>query len=459
MKTPSRLIVLLVVSSSIFFEALDIAIVNLAMPVIQTDFGLSSDTVQWMQTLYVICYGGFLILGGKLSDVWGRKRVFMTGSAIFLVTSFAAGIAGSFLWVCVARAFQGLGAAFVMPAAFSIITNTYPDPTERSKAIGIFGSFAAIGSGSGLSLGGIIATYAGWQWVFFINVPVISLAMLLGAFVITPDGKQSRQEKFDMLSAILLTTSLLLLTFLIHELKLIGENPALFLGSLLLFVVLALSFFKRIRRDNPLIDLKIFNTRGTLTGNVTMLMMGAFFTGFLFLISVVLQKQMGFTAATSGLLLLPFSILSAMVSKSVVPRLLKKISVMQTAIVGMLLMTLGGASLIFSSLLSFPLVSVLVSVFFVTGTGIAVCFASLTVISMQDVPMEQHGLAGSLFNTNFFFGGGLGLSIIGFVMQLQTDGKLLLPIIVLTSYAIAGLIFLFLRNTARHRKSSEIIPA
>jgi MFS family permease len=415
MTIAKKTIVLLAVSSSIFFEALDIAIINLAIPLIKADFNLTGEAVQWVQTLYVLFYGGFLIVGGKLADVVGRKKIFIIGSLLFLATSLGAALAPTFESLCLFRAIQGLGAAFVMPSAFSIITNTFQDPLERTKALGIFGSFAAIGSGSGLSLGGLIATWFGWQWVFYINVPVISISLLFAYIYITPDEKQANRSTPDYLTGIFLTLTILLLTFIVHDLKNISQHLYVTLIMLAAMVIMIRSIIVRSRSENPLIEFKIFNTISTRTGNGVMFLMGAFFTGFLFTISLVMQTYMGFSAAKSGLLLLPFSILSAVVSKSILPRLLKRISMFQGGILGMLLMTAGGALLFLGILFNYNLIVILFSVACVTGTGIAV------------------------------FGGGLGLSILTIFME--TSEPLYIPAIILTSYAFGGVVWLLVAKS------------
>lgn len=445
MKIARNTIILLAVSSSIFFEALDIAIINLAIPLIKDDFNLSGETVQWVQTLYVLFYGGFLIVGGKLSDVVGRKKIFIIGSILFLITSLGAALAPSFEILCAFRSVQGLGAAFVMPAAFSIITNTFQDPLARTKALGIFGSFAAIGSGSGLSLGGIIATYFGWQWVFYINVPVISISLLFAFIYIMPDEKVKNRTSPDYLTGILLTLTILILTFVVHDLRNVMHHLYVTVIMMTAMVFMIRSIIARSKSENPLIDFKIFNTVSTRTGNGVMFLMGAFFTGFLFTISLVMQSYMGFSAAKSGMLLLPFSILSAIVSKSILPRLLKRISMYQGGILGMLLMTSGGIFLFLGILFNYNLVIVLLAVACVTGTGIAVCFITLNVIALRDIPERNHGLASSFIQTCFFFGGGLGLSIITIFMD--TTEPLYIPALILTSYAFAGVLWLVIAKS------------
>jgi EmrB/QacA subfamily drug resistance transporter len=447
MKIARNTIVLLAVSSSIFFEALDIAIINLAIPLIKADFNLSGETVQWVQTLYVLFYGGFLIVGGKLADVVGRKKIFILGSGLFLVTSLGAALAPSFEILCLFRAIQGLGAAFVMPSAFSIITNTFQEPQARTKALGIFGSFAAVGSGSGLSLGGIIATYFGWQWVFYINVPVIAISLFFAFVYITPDEKYEAKNNPDYLTGILLTLTILILTFIVHDLKNIAHHFYATIIMLMAMLLMIRSIISRSKSENPLIDFKIFNTTSTRSGNGVMFLMGAFFTGFLFTISIVMQSYMGFSAAKSGLLLLPFSIMSAFVSKSVLPWLLKRISTYQGGILGMGLMTSGGILLFLGIAFDYNLIIILLSVACVTGTGIAVCFITLNVIALRDIPEENHGVASSFIQTCFFFGGGLGLSILTIFME--TAEPLFTPALILTSYATIGVVWLMV---ARYRR-------
>ncbi|MEX6687528.1 MFS transporter [Danxiaibacter flavus] len=438
-------VILIVASTAVFFEALDIAILNLAIPLIRTQFHLENDVMQWLQTVYVLLYGGFLIMGGKLSDTVGRKKVFVAGSALFLVTSLGAGLSSSFGMLVFFRGLQGLAAAMVMPAAMSIITNTFTDPRERNKAISIFSSFAAVGSGCGLSVGGIIATHMGWQWVFFINVPVIALALLLALKYIDNDQPANRPPAPDVVSAVLLIIVILLLSYIVHGMGDISNN-ILPLSIAVLAAVSGAAFF--IRRSKkitlPYIDFSLFKDTHTIAGNGVTILMGAIFSGYLFAVSLVFQQNMQYTAAHAGLLLFPFSICSALVSKFVVPGILKKLSLVKTSILGMTLMLTGTLLLILSMQFHYNLPLLLLSAACITGTGMSVSFPGLTVMSMHHIPTDQHGLAASVCTTSYFLGAGLGLSILSLIMQITKSGESLsyLPVTTLSFYAFTGILWL-----------------
>jgi MFS family permease len=442
-------IILLVACTAVLFEALDIAIINLAMPLVRADFGLDNSTVQWLQTVYILSYGGFMIAGGKLADLTGRKKIFITGAALFLITSLGAALSVTFEQLMVFRLVQGIGAAFVMPSALSIITHTFEEGPARSKAIGIFSAFAAIGSGTGLSLGGIIATYSGWQGVFFINVPVIAVTLLIGYLYIPADMPVQKKTGTDILSAIILTLSIMLLSYFVHELMHFRDNPVI-MAAIVLFILAALYIFitRNKKREEPLIDFSIFRSSLPLQGNIASVFLGAFFTSYLFILSLVLQQNMQYDTATAGLLLLPFSILSVIVGKFVIPVLVRRLPVQQSSLLGMSTMLLGGVLLIIVLMTGYPLVILLLSVACVTGIGIAVSYTSLTVMAMQGIPQQHHGLASSVATTAYFFGGGLGLSILGPFLELSvSEGSInILPAICLTLFAAGGVVYLLLNR-------------
>ncbi len=444
-------IILIVASTAIFFEALDIAILNLAIPLMQQQFHLVAETIQWVQTVYVLFYGGFLVIGGKLCDTLGRKKIFMTGAGLFLFTSLGAGLSCSFILLTVFRALQGLAAALVMPSALSIITNTFTDPAERNRSISIFSSFAAIGSGCGLALGGIVATYLGWQWIFFINVPVITAALTLAYRYIDKDVVDKKQQFPDIISSILLTLIIVLISYVVHYLADFSKKYWLLLACMAAIAAAGVIFKRRERtRSQPLIDLSLFKSTGTVTGNIITILLGAFFLSYLFLLSLVLQQNMQLSAAHAGLLLFPFSMGSFLVSRYVVPALFKKLSVMQTGILGMCLMLAGALLLMTAILFDHSLPLILCSIACVTGSGMSVCYPSLTSLAIRDIPANQQGVAAGICTTSYFIGAGLGLSLLALGMQALTSASNMIghiPVSLISLFALAGVIWLiWVRN-------------
>ena len=410
--------ILIIASMGIFVEALDIAIINLTIPSIQAQFHVTNDTVQWLQTLYVLLYGGFLIIGGKLSDVIGRKKIFIAGAALFMLTSLGAGFSTSFTMLAFFRAAQGLAAALIMPSALSIVTHTFTEQRERSKAIGIFSSFAAIGSGSGLSAGGLISTYWGWHWVFLINVPVLAVVIILSWFFLGEDIPENASKKADIFSGVLLVISLLMLSYGIHQLGEIKTHYPLIIFCISAAICCLVLLYKRLKKhEDPLIDLSIFNSSTIVTANSVFFSLGAFFTGYLFIISLLMQKDMHFSAAKAGILLVPFSLLSALVAKFLLPPIMKRLHSIQLGILGMTLMFTGGMILYSSILAGHSLTLVLLSAAFVSGLGMTISFTSLSMLSIQNIPSKHYGLASSLASTSYFLGAGIGLSVLTLFME------------------------------------------
>ncbi len=449
--------VLFIASISVFFEALDIAIINLAMPLIGEDLGLTAHTVQWLQTVYVLLYGGFLVLGGRLSDTVGKKRIFMTGSGLFLITSLGAGLAASFAWLLAFRALQGVAAALLMPSALSLVTTTFAEPKERSQAVGIFSAFAAIGSGSGLSVGGLVATYLGWRWMFLLNVPVILLTLGL-AFVYIREEARTDKPLPDLLSGVLLTALIATLSYLVHALP--GSSHP---GEMLLLaagIVLGGWLFRQRskRLQAPLIDFGLL--RYSVTGLGVFLLLGAFFTGYLFVISLILQQNLGFTAARAGLLLFPFSLLSAVVGKFCIPPLLRRVSLVQAALAGMASMAVGALMLWYFLWGGGSLAWLLVSAACVNGIGIAVGFTTLTVLSVAPVAEEHHGLLSSVATTAYFFGGGLGLSLLSLCIQPGANGSDSVgsyAVLLLEGYALLGLACLMYHASRTAKAAHSVV--
>ncbi|KQT33060.1 antibiotic transporter [Chryseobacterium sp. Leaf405] len=456
-----RNLILIVASVGTFVEALDIAIINLTIPSIQKQFTIGAETVQWLQTLYVLFFGGFLIIGGKLSDQIGRKKMFLLGSLIFMLTSLGAGLATTFESLAVFRALQGLGAAFIMPSAMSIVTHTFQKDQERNRAIGIFSSFAAIGSGSGLSLGGIISTYLSWHWVFLINVPILLVTLIVAYQYLPKDEISEKSPKTDITSGILLVLGLLSLTYGTHELIHIKEQTFMVVASFILAVLLLTSVFYRLKSmSKPLIDLQLFQHRSLVISSFAFVALGAFFIGFLFLISLMLQKDMGQSAASAGLLLVPFSIMSALVAKFVLPHISKRLNSAQMGIFGWIFMLSGAVSLLISVYIGHPLTLVLIGSACISGIGMTFCFTALSVLGIRDAKASDYGVASSLGSTSYFLGAGIGLSFMTLMSQIFPSEFAVgnLSLIILIGYAVfalAMLLWFIIKNLKS--KQAEII--
>ncbi|MCL8538617.1 MFS transporter [Chryseobacterium gallinarum] len=457
-------IILILASVGTFVEALDIAIINLTIPSIQEQFHIDAGTVQWLQTLYVLFFGGFLIIGGKLADQIGRKMIFLLGAFIFMLTSLGAGLSANFEVLAVFRALQGLGAAFVMPAALSIVTNTFREEQERNRAIGIFSSFAAIGSGSGLSVGGIISTYLSWHWVFLINVPILLITLILSYYYLPADESNEKAQKTDVVSGILMVLGLLSLTYGTHELIHIKEHPFLIAGSLIIAVVLLIMTFYRLKTvAEPLFDLTLFKHRSLVVSNAAFFTLGAFFIGFLFLISLMLQKDMGYSAASAGLMLVPFSILSALTAKFILPHISKRLNSSQMGVLGWLFMLTGGLLLLISVYVGHPLAVVLLGAACISGIGMTFCFTALSVLGIQDVEPANYGLASSLSSTSYFLGAGIGLSFMTLMSQIFPSEFSVgsLNIVILIGYAVValGILFYFILKSLKMEQAKIAVSS
>lgn len=412
-------IILFVASTAVFFEALDIAVLNMVMPVLENWFRMNTERVQWVQTIYILFYGGFLLLGGRLADVYGRKKMFLIGSALFLASSLGAGLSHTFYSLFTWRALQGLAAAFAIPSALSIVTNTFPLTHERNKALGVFSSFAAVGSGLGLALGGLIATRFGWQWTFLLNVPVIALVMILAAIHIPSDPEKHKAIDPNILSGLMLTGVLIILSLILHDLSTLIHKPLHLAWALFCTILLLTALVRREKHHAfPLFNPQLFHRTSTIMGNLCTLFLGILFLGYLFILSLYLQQQLHFTTAQAGLLLCPFSAVCFLIARYLAPAILNKLGMVNTGIAGMTLLMAGPILLILSiELHSTTLWPILLSISCVTGTGIAVCFVSLTGMALQGIPAAQQGVAAALNTTSYFLGAGLGLSMIGMLMS------------------------------------------
>jgi len=407
MRLLNKNLVLAIASMGIFVEALDIAIVNLALPQIEADLGLSNDSGYKIQSIYILIYGSFLILGGKLSDYLGRKTIFMSGCGIFLITSLGAGLSHSLNTLVLFRALQGLGAALLMPSAFSIVNYYFKEPHERGKAMGIFGSFAATGAAGGVSVGGIIANYWGWSWVFLMNVPIL-LAILVIAYIYLEKDTKSDSRLPDIPAAIALVLGMICLSKI--------TEGSYMLIALVVLIVAGYYLYSRLKTQPvPLLDLKVLILSSLRKGTLLFFLLGALFTGYLFLMSFLVQQNFHFTPAEAGFLMVPFNIISILLGRFGLPGLSLKFSPKKIAMGGAVAMLIGAFSLVIAVQIH-NLVFLLAGGAFIAGIGMTLCYTGYTMIAMEHVPPEHLGIAASLINTAYFVGGGIGLPLISIFM-------------------------------------------
>lgn len=434
---------------AIFFEALDVSVLNMAIPQMELFFHFGADAIQWVQTVYVLLYAGLVLLGGRLADTQGRKKIFIIGAISFVLASLAAGFSPSFGWLLVCRALQGAGVALAIPAAMAIITNTFTEPTARNRALGIFGAMAGIGFATGLAIGGLISNYLGWQWVFFINVPVIGLAVILAVVYIPADEKHAVKPVNNVWSALLITILMMLAAWLIHDLGNIGQSYTKYLLWLFLFVVGGVFFVRRERvHASPLVDFRLFRLPGVITGNVGAVLLGSVFLSYIFMLTLYLQRDLHFSSSQAGLLLFPFSIVSGIISKFVLPHLFAKLGVVKTGILGNVCMLCGILFFIGSYFTDYTLLFIFCAVACINSFGMAITFPCVTILAVQSVPESQQGLASGINGTANALGGGLGLSLVGLVMQVAGTKVISvygagLSVLVLLSLGAIGQLLLF----------------
>lgn len=435
MRSLNKNLVLAIASMGIFVEALDIAIVNLALPKIEADLGLSNDSGYKIQSIYILIYGSFLILGGKLSDYLGRKNIFIAGCSIFLLTSLGAGLAHTLNHLILFRALQGLGAALLMPSAFSIVNYYFTEPQERGKAMGIFGSFAATGSAGGMSVGGIIANYWGWSWVFLINVPILLVILVIAYVYLEKDAKTNSQLP-DLPAAIALVLGMLCLSK-------ITEGSSLVISTLILLVASWFLYYRLKTQSNPLLDLHVLILPSLRKGTLLFFLLGALFTGYLLLMSFLVQQNFGFTAAQSGFLMMPFNIISMLLGRFALPPLSKRFAPKKIAMGGAVAMLAGALSLVLA-VQTHSLFFLLLGGACIAGIGMTLCFTGYTVIAMEHVPAEHLGISASLINTAYFVGGGIGLPLISVFMSHesgQLDSRPLWLLCIVAALSITRLLY------------------
>jgi len=412
-------VVLVVICLAQFMVVLDATITNVALPSIQKDLGLTEANLQWIINAYTLVFGGFLLLGGRLGDLLGRKRLFLVGLVIFTFASLMNGLAQTEGMLIGFRALQGLGAALISPAALSIISTTFQEGAERAKALAVWAAIAIGGAAFGLILGGALTQWFSWPWIFFVNVPVGIVAFVLATRLVPESRDEHAPASYDIAGAVTVTGGLMALVYAIVKAETAGWTSATTVGFFVLSALLLVSFVViESRSAAPLVRLSIFKIRSLTTANITMfLAMSAMFAMFFFN-TLYIQRVLGYGPLEAGVAFLPFTA-GIMVSAGLASGLAPRIGVRPVAAVGMLLTAVGLVLLTQLPVHGSYLADVLPAMI-LTSLGMGAVFMPLTLVATTGLDNEDQGLASGLFNTSQQIGGALGLAILSTIAAGRT---------------------------------------
>jgi EmrB/QacA subfamily drug resistance transporter len=402
-----------------FVVVLDIAVVNVALPSIKDDLGFSEANLQWVISAYALVFGGFLLLGGRLADILGRRRVFFAGLIVFSVGSLLCGLAWSEASLIGARAIQGLGAAAITPSALSIVTTTFTEGRERNIALGAWGAVGGFGAVAGVLLGGVLTQLLSWEWIFFVNVPVGAAALVLTPILLT-ESRDERGQSHDVPGAVLVTSGLVLLVLAITQ----GQQWAwgsprtigVFVGSAVLLGAFAVW---ELRQRDPLVPFSIFRLQTLTAANVAGFIMGTALFSMFLILTLYMQQVLGYSPLKTGVAYLAVAATSVLWA-NVAAVAVNRVGVKPALVFGMSLLTVG--------LVYFTQVSVhgsywadLFPGFLVLGLGIPFAFVPITIAALAGTSPDEAGLASGLINTSQQVGGAVGIAVLSTIAVSTTN--------------------------------------
>jgi EmrB/QacA subfamily drug resistance transporter len=413
---------LALLSMTQFVVVLDIAIVNVALPSIQKDLGFSQENLQWVISAYALVFGGFLLLGGRLADILGRRIVFMVGLVVFSASSLLCGLAWSETSLIGARALQGLGAAAITPSALSILTTTFREGRERNIALGVWGAVGGVGAAAGVLAGGILTDLLSWEWIFFVNVPIGVAALVLSPFLLS-ESRDAHGQSHDIPGAVLVTSGLLLLVLGITQGRQWEWTSAKTIGVFAASAVLLAAFVAwEQRQREPLVPFSIFRLQTLTAANVAGFIMGTALFSMFLMLTLYMQEVLGFSPLRTGIGYLAVAG-TAVIWANVAAALVTRLGVKTVLIIGMSFLTLG--------LLYFTQVSVggsywadLFPGFLLLGVAIPFAFVPITIAALAGTKPQEAGLASGLINTSQQIGGAVGIAVLSTIAVNTTENAL-----------------------------------
>jgi EmrB/QacA subfamily drug resistance transporter len=417
----TRWLALLVLCLGDLMIVLDVTIVGVALPSIREDLGFSEESLAWVVNAYLITFGGFLLLGGRLGDLFGHRRLFLLGIALFTFASMACGLATSQGMLVAARAVQGVGGAVVSAVALSLMMTLFTEPAERAKAMGVFGFVASGGGSIGVLLGGILTDVLNWHWIFLVNVPVGILVVVLSLLLIPAARVSTASQRLDLAGAVTVTSALMLAVYAIVNGNEVGWLTLRTLGLIAVSGLLLVGFLViESRVQSPLMPLRLFRLRNIAVSNVVgVLWAGAMFAWF-FLSALYLQLVLGYSPLEVGLAFLPGNLIMGAMSIGLSAKLVMRFGIKPPLATGLGLAAVGLLLLARAPVDGNFVVDVLPSMILL-GLGAGMAFNPVLLAAMSDVEPSEAGLASGFVNTSFMMGGALGLAVLASLAASRTD--------------------------------------
>jgi EmrB/QacA subfamily drug resistance transporter len=425
LETPrAKNLALVLLAMTQFVIVIDASIVNVALPTIGTSLHIMRADLSWVVNAYTLTFGGFLLLGGRLADLIGRRRMFIGGLVLFSLASLAGGLAQSEGWLLAARAVQGLGAAIISPAALSILATTFAEGAERNKALGVWGAVAGAGGAAGVLLGGILTSGLGWEWVLFVNVPIGIVAAGLAPRLLVESRAEDAGKSFDIPGAVTVTAGLSLLVYALVDTVNVGWGSTATLAKLGGAALLIAAFLVIERREShPLMPFSIFRLRTLRGANVVGLLIGMSLFSMFFFISLYVQGVLHYTPINAGLAYLPLAV-GIILSAGAASALVTRVGVKPVLISGLLLIAVG---LVWFSQVHHPGGSYVHDVLgpsIVAAVGLGFSFVPVTIAAVIGTSPREAGLASGLINASTQIGGALGLAVLATVANSRTKSVL-----------------------------------
>jgi EmrB/QacA subfamily drug resistance transporter len=422
--TRARWLALIIVCLGDLMIVLDVTIVGVALPTIRDDLGFGESSLAWVANAYLLTFGGFLLLAGRLGDLFGQRRLFLLGIVLFTAASLACGLATTQGMLIGARAVQGLGAAVVSAVALSLIVTLFTEPAERAKAMGVFGFVAAGGGTIGVLLGGILTDVLTWNWIFLVNVPVGVLVFALSLLVLPATGGQASEGRLDIVGALTVTASLMLAVYAIVNGNEVGWTSARTLGLLAVSAtLLALFLAIEARVRSPLVPLGLLRVRNVAVSNVVGVLWAAAMFAWFFLSALYLQLVLGYSPLQVGLAFLPANLIMAVFSLGLSAKLVLRYGIRLPLATGLVLAAVGLVLFARAPVDGSFAIDVLPSMILL-GLGAGMAFNPVLLAAMSDVSPSEAGLASGVVNTSFMMGGALGLAVLASLAAARTDNLL-----------------------------------